>query len=109
MLAEIKRQAVNSPIQGGAHDIVSVATLRVNKALKEKNLKSRLILTIHDALILEVKDEEFDEVVNLIRTEMEKPIPTIKVPMAVDISVGARLGEMTKLEEYLKKEIHEKS
>jgi DNA polymerase-1 len=102
LLADVKRQAVNSPIQGGAHDILSIATLRVDKALKQNNLKSRLVLTIHDALILEVKDEEFDEVVKLVRTEMEKPIPTIQVPMLVDMSVGTRLGDMTKLDECLK-------
>jgi len=97
LMDQARKQAVNSPIQGGAHDIVSIATLRVRKALKEKNLQSRLVMTIHDALILEAKDEEFEDVVKILKTEMERPIPRIVVPMVVDMAVGTRLGEMKEL------------
>ncbi|TDI96949.1 MAG: hypothetical protein E2O29_01570 [Deltaproteobacteria bacterium] len=92
-----KRQAVNSPIQGGAHDILSIATLRVRKALYDKALESRLVLTIHDSLCVEVKKEELDIVIKLVKTEMERPIPKINVSMVVDIKTGTRFGEMKKL------------
>jgi len=97
--AEAERQAVNAPIQGGAHDIVSVGTIRVARKFKELGLKSRLIMTIHDAIIAEYTEEEQDTVIDVLKTEMEKPVIRINVPMKVDIKIGKRLSEMKKLEE----------
>lgn len=99
LMAEAERQAVNSPIQGGAHDILSISTLRVRKAFRERNLQSRLVMTTHDELIAEAKDEETDEVISIFRREMEKPVPKIKVPMTIDIKTGVRLSEMVELKE----------
>lgn len=99
---EARRQAVNSPIQGGAHDIVTVATLRVAAELRARNLKSKLVMTIHDALVVDTKEEEIDTVAEILRTKMEQSIPKITVPLKVDISIGARLGEM---ESYKPKQV----
>jgi DNA polymerase-1 len=98
LMAEAERQAVNSPIQSGAHDILSVATIKIYSELKRRNLKSRLVLTIHDSLVLEVKNEELNEVIKLVKTIMEtSPSKKIIVPLIVDIAVGTKLGEMVKL------------
>ena len=97
IIEHAKRQAVNSPIQGGAHDILSIATLRVRKALHDGGFKSKLVLTIHDSLTIDTVKEELNEVIKLVKIEMEKPIPKINVPMAVDIKIGTRFGEMKKL------------
>jgi len=96
--AEAARQAVNAPIQGGAHEIMTVGTLRVNKRFKELGLKSRLIMTTHDEIITEYWEPELEIVANIVKTEMERPIPRINVPMVADISTGYRLSEMEKLD-----------
>ena len=92
--AEATRQAINSPIQGGASDILSIATIRVATRLEKENLKSRLVMTIHDALVVEVADGEEEYVKNLVREEMERPIGNLRVPMVVDQAIGVRFGEM---------------
>ena len=97
LMAEARRQAVNSPIQGGAHDILSVASIQIKSALLKANLQSRLIMTIHDSLILEVKNEELETVLRLVKEKMEARPGNIRVPLTVDISVGAKLGAMEKL------------
>jgi len=97
LMAEARRQAINSPIQGGAHDILTIAALKIRQELFNRGLKSRLVMNIHDSLILEVKDEELDEVVRLVKQKMEEGLPKITVPLITDISVGDRLGEMKKL------------
>jgi DNA polymerase-1 len=97
LMAEARRQAVNSPIQGGAHDILSVASIKVKSELLKRGLQSRLIMTIHDSLILEVKDEEFDEVIHMVHAKMtERPGPIV-VLLTADVSVGQKLGAMEKL------------
>ncbi|EYE89212.1 DNA polymerase I [Fervidicella metallireducens AeB] len=82
-----ERLAMNTPIQGSAADIIKIAMVNVDKRLKENNLKSKLILQVHDELILEVEKEEADDVVNLVRTEMEKAV-SLAVPLIVDINLG---------------------
>ena len=97
LMAEARRQAVNSPIQGGAHDILSIASIKIKSELLKRGLKSRLIMTIHDSLVLEVKDEELDEVVHLVHAKMTECPGSIKVPLTADVSVGFKLGAMEKL------------
>ena len=97
LMAEARRQAINSPIQGGAHDILSVASIQIKSALMKQNLQSRLIMTIHDSLVLEVKNEELETVIRLVKEKMETRPGHIQVPLTVDIAVGTKLGAMKKL------------
>ncbi|MFV0519430.1 MAG: DNA polymerase I [Lachnospirales bacterium] len=88
-----KRIAMNTPIQGSAADIIKIAMINVNKALEDKNLKSRLILQIHDELIVETLKSEKDVVINLLRDEMEKALK-LKVKLDVDINFGDSMYEL---------------
>lgn len=81
------RLAMNAPIQGSAADIIKLAMVNVYNKLNEKNLKSELILQVHDELILNVKKEEFEEVKSLIAHEMENAIK-LKVALDVDVNYG---------------------
>ena len=82
-----ERVAMNSPIQGTAADIIKIAMLRVEEALKAKELKARLILQVHDELIIEAPEHEADEVKALLKNEMENAV-TLAVPLTVEVSVG---------------------
>jgi len=80
-----ERMALNAPIQGSAADIIKVAMLKVDDALREHELKSRLLLQVHDELVLEVCDEERELVEQLVRREMGSAYE-LRVPL--DVSVG---------------------
>lgn len=82
-----ERLAMNSPIQGSAADIIKAAMIKCHKQLKNENLHSRLILQVHDELILEVKRDELDYVKKLLVRHMENAIP-MDVTLAVDVNTG---------------------
>lgn len=82
-----ERVALNTPIQGSAADIIKLAMVKVNKRLHEENLKSRLILQVHDELIVEATDDEVDEVKKILSEEMQGAM-TLSVPLKVDMSTG---------------------
>ena len=82
-----ERVAMNTPIQGSAADIIKLAMVKVYKELKNRKLKSRLILTVHDELIFEVHRNEIDEVEKLVKNIMENSIE-LKVPLKVDFAIG---------------------
>lgn len=82
-----ERIAMNSPIQGTAADIIKVAMLRVYKALKEKGLRARLILQVHDELLIETPKEEKELVQVLLKEEMEQAA-SLLVPLVVDVNIG---------------------
>lgn len=81
------RLAMNAPIQGSAADIIKIAMINVYNKLNEKQLKSKLILQVHDELILNVKEDEFEEVKNLVIDEMENAVK-LKVALDVDVNTG---------------------
>lgn len=83
-----ERVAMNTPIQGTAADIIKIAMVKVYNELNKRNLSSRLILQVHDELIIETKNEELDEVKNLLKDCMENAIE-LSVPLEVDINSGA--------------------
>ena len=87
-----ERQAMNSPIQGSAADIIKLAMLAVDRELKKGNFKSRMVLQVHDELILEVVDSEVDVITELLRREMENAAE-MKVPLKVDIKYGRNWAE----------------
>ncbi|WFA09474.1 DNA polymerase I [Tissierella sp. Yu-01] len=82
-----ERIAMNTPIQGSAADIIKMAMVKVYHELKNKCLKSRLILTVHDELILEVHKDEVEVVTQLVKNIMENSI-SLKVPLKVDYVIG---------------------
>ena len=82
-----ERVAMNTPIQGSAADIIKVAMVKVFNELRRKNLKARLILQVHDELIIEAHKEEVDQVKELVKDIMENCIE-LDVPLKVDIKVG---------------------
>jgi len=81
-----ERMALNAPIQGSAADIIKIAMLGVERGLRERGLRSRLLLQVHDELVLEVASGERDEVESLVRAEMSGAY-SMSVPL--DVSVGA--------------------
>ncbi len=82
------RLAMNAPIQGSAADIIKIAMVKVYNRLNKEKLKSKLILQVHDELILNVKENEEENVRALVKEEMEKAVK-LKVPMEVDINEGS--------------------
>jgi len=82
-----ERAAMNMPVQGAAADIIKIAMIRVSAALKNGGFKSRLILQVHDELLLEVFKPELDAVTELVKKEMEGAAE-LSVPLSVDVSVG---------------------
>ena len=82
-----ERMALNSPIQGSAADIIKLAMLGVGRALEEQGLRSRLLLQIHDELLLEVAPGEREQVEALVRAEMGGAA-TLDVPLDVSVGVG---------------------
>jgi len=83
-----ERLAMNAPIQGSAADIIKIAMVNVYNRLKKEQLKSSLILQVHDELILNVKPDEEEEVRNLVKEEMERALK-LHVPLEVDVNEGA--------------------
>lgn len=82
-----ERLAMNTPIQGSAADIIKMAMINVYNELKDRNLKSRLILQVHDELILNVYKSEIDEVKDILKFQMENAV-SLKVPLEVDMNMG---------------------
>ena len=82
-----ERAAMNAPVQGTAADIIKIAMVRVNRRLKEEHLQSRLVLQIHDELIIETKKEEVEIVQKLLVEEMMHAAE-LSVPLLVDANVG---------------------
>lgn len=82
-----ERLAMNAPIQGSAADIIKLAMVNVHKEIAKRELKSKIILQVHDELILNVVKEELEEVKILVKEEMENVLP-LSVPLEVDINTG---------------------
>ena len=82
-----ERVARNMPIQGTAADIIKIAMVRVFERLKKENLHSRLILQIHDELIVEAPQDEAMRVAMLLQEEMENAV-SLSVPLVADAAVG---------------------
>ena len=82
-----ERNAVNAPIQGSAADIIKIAMINIQEKLEEKNLKTKMLLQVHDELVFESPENEVETASKLIKTEMENAIET-KVPLLVEVGVG---------------------
>lgn len=87
-----ERMAMNTPIQGTAADIIKLAMIRTYKALQEAGLKSRMLLQVHDELVLEVPQEELSQVKALLKQAMEQAAE-LQVPLTIDINAGKNWAE----------------
>lgn len=87
-----ERVAMNSPIQGTAADIIKIAMIRVNQKLKALNMRSRLILQIHDELLIEAHEEEKDQVIAILKEEMQNAA-ALSIPLDVDVNMGTNWYE----------------
>ncbi len=82
-----ERTAVNTPLQGTAADLIKVAMIRIDAALRDRGLKSRMTLQVHDELVFEVPENEVDTMQSLVREHMEKAHALV-VPLLVEMGVG---------------------
>lgn len=82
-----ERNAINSPIQGTAADIIKMAMVNIHNELKNKGLKSEMILQVHDELVFDVPAEELDELMVLVKKEMENAVK-LDVPLMVEVGSG---------------------
>jgi len=83
-----ERTAANSPIQGSAADLIKIAMIRIDAALREKQLEGKMLLQVHDELVFEVPPGELESVQQLVQYEMENAAQ-LSVPLVVDLGVGA--------------------
>ena len=82
-----ERMALNTPIQGTSADILKIAMIEIHKELKKKNLKTKMIIQVHDELLFDTPRDEYDEVVSIIKEKMEGACK-LSVPLKVDIESG---------------------
>ena len=91
-----ERQAINAPIQGSAADIIKRAMIRINKTLRDKKFKSKMLLQVHDELVFECPENELVEISKTIKEEMENshlPYYNLQIPLIVDFGTGENWAE----------------
>ena len=76
-----------SPLQGSSADIIKIAMVNVDKALKKEGLKTKIILQVHDELVLEAPESEANRAAEILKYEMEHAVE-LKVPLTVEVHVG---------------------
>jgi len=92
--AQAERIAINTPIQGTAADLIKLAMIRLDKVLKERGLGARMILQVHDELLLEAPQGEWQEAAALAKREMEG-VAELKIPLKVELKSGPNWAEMS--------------
>jgi len=90
--SEAERMAVNTPIQGTAADLIKKAMIQIHNRLAEEGFKSKMLLQVHDELVLEAPEEEVDRLISMIKEEMEGVYP-LRVPLKVDVNKGLNWDE----------------
>ena len=88
-----ERTAVNTPLQGTAADLIKIAMIRIDQAIRERELKSRMTLQVHDELVFEVPEMEVEIMRSLVREYMEK-VHNLEVPLLVEIGVGSNWRDL---------------
>ncbi len=92
-----ERMAINMPIQGTAADGMKIAMVRLDAALRERGMRSRMLLQVHDELVMETDEEELHDLASLACEVMEAALP-LDVPLTVDLKVGGNWEEVQRLE-----------
>ena len=87
-----ERTAINAPMQGTAADIIKRAMLTVDNALANSNVDAKVVMQVHDELVVEVLEKDLESVADLLRIEMEQAAD-LKVPLVVDIGIGDNWDE----------------
>lgn len=90
------RMAINTPIQGSAADILKLAMIRMHAELRERELGARMLLQVHDEVVLEVPEGELNEAAEVVRSEMQGAFP-LDVPLKVDLEFGPNWEDMRSL------------
>jgi DNA polymerase-1 len=85
--AQAERMAINSPIQGTAADIIKIAMINIDAEIEKRQLKSKMLLQVHDELIFEVEEDEIDTMKELVKRGMETVVE-LKVPLKVEMGFG---------------------
>ncbi|MEL7221900.1 MAG: DNA polymerase, partial [Bacteroidota bacterium] len=83
-----ERMAINTPIQGTAADMIKIAMLNVQKAIKEQGLQSKMILQVHDELVFDARRDELDQLKTLVEEHMKNALSNLKVPIVVEMGTG---------------------
>src|SRR5262249_51158695 len=99
--ARAEREAINMPVQGTAADIMKMAMIEVSARLKAEMPNVRLILQVHDELVLEVPDDEILETAELVLHVMENVVQLSEVGLRAEAQVGLNWAEMYPVEEYV--------
>jgi DNA polymerase-1 len=93
MRANAERMAMNSPIQGTASDLIKIAMVKLEETLKREKMKTKLLLQVHDELVLETPNAELDKATKLVTEIMEQAL-TLSVPLKVNVGVGKNWAEL---------------
>ena len=88
-----ERTAVNTPLQGTAADLIKIAMIRIDEAIRDRDLKSRMTLQVHDELVFEVPENELEIMQSLVREYMEK-VHEMAVPLQVEMGVGSNWRDL---------------
>jgi len=88
-----ERMAINAPVQGSSADIIKIAMINLHREMEKRNIKSKMLLQIHDELIFEVPEEEVKEMKSLVAEIMPRAVE-LRVPVKIDIKLGRNWGEM---------------
>jgi DNA polymerase-1 len=91
-----QRQAINTPVQGSAADLMKLAMINIQKELEKQNLRSRMIITVHDELVFDVPRKEESLIADLVRDQMEHTL-TLSVPIKVAVKVGENWLDMKEI------------
>ena len=83
-----ERNAINTPVQGSAADMIKLAMININKEMERRELKSLMTLQVHDELVFDALKSELDELTALVIEEMEKALPGLKVPIIAEVGTG---------------------
>jgi len=83
-----ERIAINTPIQGSAADMIKIAMVDVNKALREGGFQSKIVLQVHDELVFDARRDEVEQIKPIIADKMKNAIPNLKVPILVELGTG---------------------
>ena len=92
--AQAERIAINTPIQGTAADLIKLAMIRLDRALRERGIGARMILQVHDELLLEAAQDGWQEAARLAKREMEG-VAELKIPLKVELKSGPNWAEMS--------------
>jgi DNA polymerase-1 len=90
-----ERMAINMPVQGSSSDIIKLAMIHIDQAIRESNMRSRLILQVHDELVFEAVPVELEMLAALLKQKMSKALDLI-VPLRIDLKMGSNWGDLKK-------------